>query len=246
MVLALDDTVDPLRAIQSEAAAARSWQAAYRRAAAPHTPRELRVFAWRLLHGGLPCGGVRTRGATAREQCACVLPACRGDPSHLRPATLAHTLLECPAAADAWAWFAQLWQRLQPEGQQPPLTARVLLLDDAGAWSPPHQLGRLWTRLRLGLLHALWQRRDMTGGQDTRAAAEAAVHMFLAKVRSQIRLDWRRCSEDVRLNSGVPLAWLAGRQPTLARETFEDRWCAGGVLVRLQPAGRGWDLVIRC
>lgn len=246
MELALDDAEDPFQPDPAEASAAKGWLAAYRRASAPHLPRELRVFAWKLLHGGLPCGGVRAHSAASREQCACPLPACRAGAGQLRVASLAHVLLECPAAAEAWAWFAQLWQRLQPQGQQPPITARVILMDDDSVWRPPQRLRRLWTRLRLGMLQALWQRRGQGAELEVRAAADAAVHHFRAKLRRQIRMDWRRCEGDVRLASGVPLSWLAGRQPVLSPEEFRARWCAGGVLAGLTPAGNGWRMTMRC
>jgi len=81
-VPALDDSFDPFAPRAGHEAAGRAWVAAYRRAAAPHLPRELRAFGWLLLHGGLHCGGSRTRGARMLRDCACPLVECRGPGAH--------------------------------------------------------------------------------------------------------------------------------------------------------------------
>ena len=54
----IDDTADPVGAhLSDEDEASPSWCNAWRRAAHERLPRSTRVFAWRLLHAALPCGG---------------------------------------------------------------------------------------------------------------------------------------------------------------------------------------------
>lgn len=41
---------------------------------------------------------------------------------------------------------------------------------------------------------------------------------------------WMRSQGDIRLNSGVPLSWLRGRNPVLLPERFDAKWQQQGVL----------------
>jgi hypothetical protein len=59
-----------------------------------------------------------------------------------------------------------------------------------------------------------------------------------------MRRDWRRVGVDVRLGSGVPLAWLRGPSPVLSLDSFWRRWGSiftveedGEVAVAISTAG---------
>ena len=54
--------------------------------------------------------------------------------------------------------------------------------------------------------------------------AKAVACRFRAELQQQMQRDWRRVGADVRLGSGVPLAWLRGPTPVLSLERFWQRW----------------------
>lgn len=57
-----------------------------------------------------------------------------------------------------------------------------------------------------------------------RFTAKAVACRFRAELQQQMQRDWRRVGADVRLGSGVPLAWLRGPTPVLTLERFWHKW----------------------
>jgi hypothetical protein len=105
---------------------------------------------------------------------------------------------------------------------------RILLLDDSSVWHPPAALQQLWTYLRLLMLESIWLVRCASNGKLY--TSRQVVSRFLAALQQQLKHDWARTQADIRLNCGVPLSWLRGRNPVMSRERFAARWQATGVL----------------
>ena len=57
--------------------------------------------------------------------------------------------------------------------------------------------------------------------------SSAVIHRFRAALQQQ--LTHEDAAGDIRLNSGVPLSWLRGRNPVLP-ERFDAKWQQQGVL----------------
>ncbi len=62
------------------------------------------------------------------------------------------------------------------------------------------------------------------GTGSSRFTARAVACRFRAQLQQQMRRDWQRVGEDVRLGSGVPLAWLRGPPPELTMLAFWRKW----------------------
>jgi hypothetical protein len=257
-----DDLTDPVTQHLGPAdTSTYKWVDAYRRAGHKQLPRSLRVFGWRLLHAGVKVGARRMLSSGSREpaQFTCPAQQCQ-QPQQLE--TLTHLFVECPVAAAAWQWFAQLWQQVQPGAAVPISSSRLLLLDDDSVWAPPVDKQQVWTYMRLLLLESLWVVRSScsssgqagssqgsssnndsgsTGGGSQggsmnsqgaaagalgspRFTAKAVACRFRAELQQQMQRDWRRVGADVRLGSGVPLAWLRGPTPVLTLERFWHKW----------------------
>ena len=69
---------------------------------------------------------------------------------------------------------------------------------------------------------------------NPRYTAKAVACRFRAELQQQMQRDWRRVGADVRLGSGVPLAWLRGPTPVLTLERFWHRW---GPIFTVTPDG---------
>ena len=145
--------------------------------------------------------------------------------------TLSHLLVQCPIAVQVWAWFAQVWARVQPGVEVDFSSIRILLLDDGSVWQPPAALQQLWTYLRLLVLESIWVVRcSSKGGPFT---SSQVISRFMAVLQQQLKQDWARTQGDIRLNSGVPLSWLKGRSPVLSPAKFAAKWQSSGVLYAL-------------
>jgi hypothetical protein len=155
--------------------------------------------------------------------------------------SLSHLFVQCPVAVAVWAWFAQVWHRVQPGETVDFSSTRILLLDDSSVWQPPAQLRQLWTYLRLLLLESFWVVRCASEGRPYSSAA--VTHRFRAALQQQLSQDWLRTQGDIRLNSGVPLSWLRGRNPELLPERFAAKWQQPGVLYAVGD-GTGPRLVL--
>lgn len=228
----VDDCVDPIGSIQGMAA----WRGAWRRAQHKLLPRPSRLFAWRLLHGALPCGGATVQlypaGHADLEYTLCRAPTCQGTPRPLE--TLQHLFLECPVGSGAMRWLCALWERLQPPPHPPPpFTAAVLLADDPSSWKPrAGSLRPVWNLLRVTMLKQVWAARQRAAQEEDGGVftVEKIVAAFVLEVRGLIWQDWLRAQGNLRALSGVGPAWLRGRQIGLQLPVFKRRWCVRGIL----------------
>jgi hypothetical protein len=228
---AVDDMVDPLTLqVGRTHTSGCDWVAAYRRAGDKQLPRSLREFGWRMLHAGVKVGARRLTAITAsalqqqqQQHYSCVARACQQQP---QLETLSHAFVLCPEAATLWQWFVGMWQRVQP-GTAPPVTdSRLMLLDDISVWSPPADKLQLWTYLRLLLLESVWTTRCSCRLSNSSFTAKAAACRFKAELQQQMLSDWARMGADVRVGSGVPMAWLRGGNPELSWPAFWAKWGA--------------------
>src|SRR5512147_2817392 len=83
------------------------------------------------------------------------------------------------------------------------------------------ELQHLWTHLRLLMLESVcscWTVRCESSGKPYSSAQ--VVGRFVAVLQQQVRHDWARTQGDIRINSGVPLSWLRGRNPVMSAERF--------------------------
>ena len=125
--------------------------------------------------------------------------------------TLTHLFVQCPIAVAVWAWFARVWSKVQPDAAVDFSSARVLLLDDSAAWRPPQPLCQLWTYLRLLMLESIWVVRCASNGRPF--TSTAILTRFRTALQQQLSQDWLRTRGDIRLDCGVPMSWLRGRDP---------------------------------
>ena len=230
----VDDTLDPISA--APGVATPLWVAAWRRAHHSRLPRPSRVFAWRLLHGALRCGGATLvflpPGSPELGQALCRAPACAS--AAPRPLeTLQHLFMECPVGNAALRWLGGLWALLSPSTPPPPLVPHLWLADDQSTWQPSQQLAGLWVVLRVTMLKRIWLARcaaDPAGAASAAYTTAAVVSGFVHEVRSLILQDWLRVEGDIRQLSGVCPSWFRGRDPALPAAKFTSWWCAHSVL----------------
>ena len=149
--------------------------------------------------------------------------------------SLSHLFVRCPSIRPAWVWFAGVWDRVQPGSGVDCSDIRVVLLDDSSVFSPPRELQHLWTHLRLLMLESIWVVRCAAQGQPY--TAQQVIFRFVAALQQQLKQDWARTQGDIRVNSGVPLSWLRGRNPTLPMEKFTAKWRTAGVLYTVSDEG---------
>lgn len=141
----------------------------------------------------------------------------------------------CPSVRGAWQWLAGVWDRVQPGGGLDCSDLRVLLLDDSSVWQPPAELRQLWTHLRLLMLESIWVVRCAAGSRQY--TSSQVVHRFVAALQQQLKQDWARTRGDIRVDSGVPLSWLRGRNPTMDADRFAAKWQSRGVLYDVTAEG---------
>ena len=226
--------------LSDEDVASPSWCKAWRRAAHKRLPRSTRVFAWRLLHAALPCGGATVvffpPGDPALSNARCSNLGCPTLP--LRPLeTLHHLFFECAPCHRALEWLCHLWGLIDPEHPAPPMLPHVLLADDQATWAPPQQLSSLWNLLRLTMLKRIWIGRCAAvaaGDGPSQASTPAIVCAFIREIRSLMQQDWLRVEGDVRQLGGVCPSWFRGRDPSLPLQRFQSWWCAEDVLASTQ------------
>jgi hypothetical protein len=131
----------------------------------------------------------------------------------------------------------------------PPGTPQVMLAGHYSSWAPAgadsSERRLLWATLRASLVYAVWYERcrrrrghAAAGGEDgaegsdgsgavaaaARAHAAAIVEHVVTIMRGCMRRDWARVVEDPRTATSVCSSWFRGRDPTLSREDFEERW----------------------
>lgn len=149
--------------------------------------------------------------------------------------TLSHVFVHCKPALDAWTWFAGVWERIAPgsvsETGLDLVDDSLILLDDIRELQPPAALLPLWTHLRLLMLQSIWDVKTDSNGQMY--SGSQVISRFVAALQQQLRQDWARTEGDIRVDSGVPLSWLRGRNPVLPPERFTAKWLGDGVIYTL-------------
>ena len=240
----LDDTLDPIGSV-SPADASPPWSKAWQRAFHKRLPRPTRVFAWRLLHGALRCGGGTVAyfppGDPGLQGTRCQNPGCTNVP--VRPLeTLHHLFMECAPARQSLLWLCALWSLIAPRHPPPPCLPPVILADDASAWAPPQQLTSLWGLLRLTMLKRIWIARCELvehGNGATGSSPHGIVCAFVREIRALLQQDWLRVEGDVRQLGGVCPSWFRGRDPSMPLNRFVSWWCVEEVLASVQPGVGG-------
>lgn len=154
-----------------------------------------------------------------------------------------HALLDCPAVRPALRWLAGLWGRIEG-GAGPPITSRVWLLGDPGAWQPQREHVKLWRTLRVAMLTTAWHLRLERAARGTQFAPAELAARFTAAVHRLVRADWRRATSDVTDMASTHQSWFpsaAQRRAEYGVVAFETEWCAAGVLAHVvhgQPGGK--------
>ena len=84
----------------------------------------------------------------------------------------------------------------------------------------------LWHRLRLATIYQLWAAYQRARHQpDAEQSVGAVAARVLSSCRKALLGDWRLATVTIRQTAGVLNDWLRGRDPTLTREEFRERWC---------------------
>jgi hypothetical protein len=66
------------------------------------------------------------------------------------------------------------------------------------------------------------------------------VGRFVAAVKQQVSMDWRRVSGDIRWGTSLPFMWFRGRDPRIQPNAFKAKWCQRGVIALWkQPTAPG-------
>ena len=103
------------------------------------------------------------------------------------------------------------------------------------------QASRLWTRLRVATLGAIWQarcERDADGLLPGTTLARRAASLALASVEGSIRRDWAR-AVDVAPSALPPFcaAWFRGIDLTITLKAFKERWAVPGYFCEVVELG---------
>jgi hypothetical protein len=202
-----------------------------------HAPvsNNVKVFAYRLAHAGLPCAAMKsfTRAAGVASAYCPLCPV--GGPRRSRPLeTYSHLFLDCPSYRPAVEWLLDLWQAVA--GHRPPLEAAVVIADDVRAWphAPTGPQAALWSALRLTVLYSIWCARMSADAQQKSSAA--VVRSAVALLRGEMFLQYRREALSSSLPASVPVELLRVHTSTRHKGSFEAVW-AGSGLCRVDPAG---------
>jgi hypothetical protein len=188
------------------------------------------------MHGRLPCDLYRSvHGSQEHVHGTCGLPSCA---DLARWASLVHIFVECPAYAEARTWLADTWAAIA--GQQPPLTAAVLLGDCSPAWpaypTAPAQ-AELWNALRLSWLLALWEAHSQPLAEQR--CSFTVVAATVRSLRHLIRAQYCMCCSETHVFATLPCRILTRAVTDTALDAFNGRWGHNGVLCTAvaQPGG---------
>jgi exonuclease III len=209
----------------------------------PTLHRPYRITCWRILHGCLGCNAflthVRSRSDQAQSlrsaAAACQAPCCLAGTRPME--TLTHAFLQCPEAAPVVDWLVSVWYHLA--GAHVPRTAAVLLADDPRGWAEAPQdkwTYRLWTRLRVATLGAIWRVRCARDeGGDHASFAHKAASQAVEAITSAIARDWSRTHTSVRALDGGAFCtdWWRGFDGLITVTKFEKQWARPPILCRL-------------
>lgn len=189
-----------------------------------------RMVAWKVLHGALMVGALRSHLVDTLPCAGACCAACRAAGRGEVLETLTHAFMDCPAIAAALDWLLSAFAALA--GVQPPRDPLVILADADWRWQAPLPKQRsLWTTFRLTFLGCAWEAR-MSGSFSAQGVVTAVVEALARGVRR----DWSRVESDVRAGAIglVPTVWFRGRDPTLKEDDFEAMWPPLGGWYRVQ------------
>ena len=118
------------------------------------------------------------------------------------------------------------------------IVVAVMLADDARVWMPTPPLQKLWTRLRVETLRAIWGMAGKASATGARVDARSVALRVLCNCRKLILQHWFRVGLS-RSALGECPQWLLSRHPGISLEEFQTWWCASGVLcrTRVSPSG---------
>ena len=136
-------------------------------------------------------------------------------------------------------WIARLWVRIHG-GSEPPLSPAVWLQADDRVWKP--QSGAhvvLWHTLRVAMLSAAWSWRLRRAASGEQFAPGQIISTCIADIRRLVRADWETVVSSCTDMAGTHRSWFPGREPWLAVEEFEKRWCGGGVIASVVRGAAG-------
>jgi hypothetical protein len=152
-------------------------------------------------------------------------------------ASLSHIFVECPAYAAAREWLAQLWVAVRPGDAPPPTSSAELMLGDvAEAW-PSYPTGckpreRLWTTLRITLLHAIW---GAYWSRDPAAQTSAAVvRTAVTELRRLMVAGFTMAALTTATLNALPTRLLTAQLKASKMQDFEAAWAAGEALCRVR------------
>ena len=223
------------------------FNAVWKRLDDPTLHRPFRITCWKVLHGCLGCKAflhhVHRRAddrpnapPAPQEVLACDAPGCFAAGTL---ETITHAFLDCPEVAPVIDWLLATWAQLS--GSAVPRCPRVLLADDLDAW-PGHPADpatlRLWTRLRVAVLGAVWRVRCARDEGPGVSFARRVVSLALQHLLGAIRRDWSRTQGDVRLADAGAFCvdWWRGFDVELAVNDFVAQWARPAIFCRVVGA----------
>ena len=138
-------------------------------------------------------------------------------------------------------WLCATWRALT--GVDVPASVDVLLADDVDGWMdrPATRPGlRLWTRLRVSVLGAIWRLRcDRDHVPAGQTFARTAVSMAVETFTAAMQRDWLRTHTDVRtLDDGFFCTdWWRGFDRRLTVGQFVQQWATPPIVCSVDESG---------
>jgi hypothetical protein len=210
----------------------------------PTLYRPYRITCWQVLHGCLGCKAFLHHVRRPTDLCPnapppppaslyCDAPGCSA--SHALE-TLTHAFVDCPEVAPVVDWLIATWALLTHAVV--PRCPRVLLADDIEVWPgrPPDPGSlRLWTRLRVAVLGAIWQVRCSRDTAPGVSFARRVVRLAVQHIVDAIRRDWSRTLGDIRLADAGAFCvdWWRGVDMALRPEIFAVQWATPPLFCRI-------------
>jgi len=225
------------------------------RLADPTIYRPFRLTCHRILHACLGVkdflAHVRGEGRDTQENPAgrcCENPACL---AALQVEHISHAFWDCPPVQSVITWLIDAWRccvteyelallHMGPDGQpapQPtpshaivPRSIEVILLDDLETWPDrprDKQLLRLWNRLRVNTLGAIWQTRTTRVDRyDGRPFSHRVISLAVEKLSEAISRDWARTDQGIRMldDGSFCAAWWRGFDASITPTEFAEQW----------------------
>lgn len=194
-----------------------------------------RIMGWRLAHGSIPCGlYMAAHGRGGEEAHLCTAQQCRESGQRSKPRdSLTHIFVQCPRYAAAREWLRSLWRTITGEyGPGPPVdNAGVMLADCPFAWPgypSAYGLVRLWSALRLLLLHAIWCAH--CAADASHQSPRAVVRQVVQEARRLMRCQFGMAALVEETMDRLPTCCITAQFKPSSLADFEACWAAGGVL----------------